>query len=198
MRILRAADYRVMPWKNGMGSTTEIAVSPEREGLDDFSWRVSMAQVASDGPFSSFPGIDRTLLLLAGQGMVLLVEGRPPDIVLHESAPYIFPGDAVTSATLIDGPIVDLNIMARRDLVRTRVQRIKLMTPRAFSLTGIHLLLVEAGELTVQSEHRIETLAVYDGLLFDAREASPTIAPSDATALISIEIISNEHRMHRF
>ncbi|MDP1908248.1 MAG: HutD family protein, partial [Hyphomicrobium sp.] len=43
MRILRAKDYRRMPWKNGGGETTEIAISPEGAALDSFDWRVSMA-----------------------------------------------------------------------------------------------------------------------------------------------------------
>ncbi len=51
MQILRASDHRVMPWKNGGGSTTEIAVFPIDSGLDAFDWRVSMATVAADGPF---------------------------------------------------------------------------------------------------------------------------------------------------
>ena len=69
MQILRAANYKVMPWKNGLGSTTEIAIFPANAKLDDFDWRVSMAQVTSDGPFSSFPGIDRTLLVIDGAGI---------------------------------------------------------------------------------------------------------------------------------
>jgi environmental stress-induced protein Ves len=47
-----------MPWKNGGGETTEIAVFPDGAGLSDFDWRVSMARVDGDGPFSSFPGIE--------------------------------------------------------------------------------------------------------------------------------------------
>src|SRR3954470_15521560 len=90
MRILRAADHKVMPWKNGLGATTEIAISPERDGLGDFAWRVSMAQVANDGPFSSFPGIDRTLLVLAGCGMMLDVDGRPTVTLTRDSPPHAF------------------------------------------------------------------------------------------------------------
>ena len=51
-----------MPWKNGGGETAEIAVSPPGAALDDFDWRLSMARVETDGPFSAFPGIDRTLV----------------------------------------------------------------------------------------------------------------------------------------
>ena len=64
MKILRPADYRSMPWKNGAGTTIEIAVFPEQAGLDDFVWRVSRAQVVADGGFSHFAGIDRSLALL--------------------------------------------------------------------------------------------------------------------------------------
>ena len=62
--ILTASSYRRMPWKNGGGETVEIAVSPEGAALSEFDWRISMATVATDGPFSIFPGIDRTLSIL--------------------------------------------------------------------------------------------------------------------------------------
>ena len=55
MRILRASDHRVMLWKNGGGSTTEIAVFPPGAGIGAFDWRVSMASVVGDGAFSAFP-----------------------------------------------------------------------------------------------------------------------------------------------
>ena len=61
--------------------TTEIAVFPADAGLEDFAWRLSMATVASDGPFSSFAGVDRTLAVLEGEGIVLSVEGRPEESV---------------------------------------------------------------------------------------------------------------------
>ncbi|MGO6905167.1 HutD family protein, partial [Rhizobium ruizarguesonis] len=78
MRILRAGDYKRMPWKNGKGETVEIAVFPPDASINDFDWRVSMATVAEDGPFSIFPGIDRTLAILDGNGMVLDVAGSSP------------------------------------------------------------------------------------------------------------------------
>ncbi|MDG4877429.1 HutD family protein [Mesorhizobium sp. WSM4935] len=123
MRILRAADYRVMPWKNGGGTTTEIAVSPDGAGLDDFDWRVSMARVETGGPFSSFAGIDRTLSVLEGDGVVLDIAGEPPARLTSASAPLAFPGDVPTSAALIGGPITDLNIMTRRGRMAHEVER---------------------------------------------------------------------------
>ncbi|PBC09123.1 HutD family protein [Mesorhizobium sp. WSM3859] len=123
MRILRAARYRVMPWKNGGGTTTEIAVSPDGAGLDDFDWRVSMARVETGGPFSSFTGIDRTLSVLEGEGVVLDIAGRAPVRLTKASAPLAFAGDLPTSAALISGPITDLNVMTRRGRMAHRVER---------------------------------------------------------------------------
>jgi environmental stress-induced protein Ves len=124
MRILRAADCRVMPWKNGGGTTTEIAVSPEGAGLEDFDWRVSMARVEQDGPFSNFPGIDRTLSILEGAGIVLHVADRIPIELTRASEPLTFPADAPTRADLIAGPITDLNVMARRARTSHSVERL--------------------------------------------------------------------------
>jgi environmental stress-induced protein Ves len=126
MKILRAADHRVMPWKNGGGSTTEIAVFPEGSGLDAFDWRVSMASVAADGPFSMFPGIDRTLIVLSGDGIVLNIEGRDPVRLTAVDMPLAFPGDVPTRSVLIGCPIIDLNVMSRRTRFSHRVVRHRL------------------------------------------------------------------------
>ena len=107
MRILRAADYRVMPWKNGGGTTTEIMVSPDGAGLDDFDWRVSMARVEGSGPFSSFAGIDRTLSVLEGEGIALDVAGLAPVHLTRLSSPFSFPADVATSAELLAGAVRD-------------------------------------------------------------------------------------------
>lgn len=123
MRILRAADYRVMPWKNGGGTTTEVAVSPDGAGLDEFDWRVSMARVETGGPFSSFAGIDRTLSVLEGEGIVLDIAGRPPERLTTASVPLAFAGDVPTGAALIGGPITDLNVMTRRGRMAHTVER---------------------------------------------------------------------------
>ncbi len=127
MQLLRHTDYKRMPWKNGGGETTEIAVSPPAAGLDDFDWRISMALVKGDGPFSVFPGIDRTLSILEGNGMRLTVDGARFDLKLA-SAPLPFAADVATDAELVDGAITDLNVMSRRGAYRHQVQR--------FDLTG--------------------------------------------------------------
>lgn len=124
MRILHTADYRVMQWKNGGGTTTEIAVSPDGAGLGDFDWRISMARVEQDGPFSSFPGIDRTLSIIDGEGIILSVSDRIPFGLTKASEPLAFPADAPTRAALIAGPIIDLNVMTRRGRASHYLERL--------------------------------------------------------------------------
>ena len=113
-RVLSPADYRRMPWKNGGGHTHEIAAHPEGAGTAAFEWRVSIAEIAQDGPFSRFPGVDRTLVLLAGNGVRLEGAGTPLDL----RAPYepvTFSGEAELDCVLTDGPVRDFNLMVRRD-----------------------------------------------------------------------------------
>lgn len=142
MLVLRQADYRRMPWKNGGGETTEIAVSPPAAGLDDFDWRISMALVESDGPFSIFPGIDRTLSILEGNGMRLTIGGARVDLT-PASAPLPFAADVATAAVLVDGAITDLNVMSRRGVFRHQVQR--------FDLTGEMTMTCDATVVAVLS-----------------------------------------------
>lgn len=113
MRKLTAADYLNMPWKNGGGTTTQLAIFPSDATLDDFDWRISTACVASDGPFSAFPGIDRSLAVMRGGGLTLTVDGAP--VMLDNGAdPFIFRGEQHIEAMLKDGPVDDFNVMTRR------------------------------------------------------------------------------------
>jgi environmental stress-induced protein Ves len=120
VRLLTPADYRSMPWKNGGGCTTEIAVFPSSAPIDTFLWRVSLADVERDGPFSSFPGIERTIVLLEGAGMRL--HGGPRDAELTTPfEPHAFSGDAAVDCTLVAGPVRDFNAMFRRGHARGSV-----------------------------------------------------------------------------
>jgi uncharacterized protein len=112
MRVIRQSDYRIMPWKNGGGTTTEIHVSPE--AASTFDWRVSIATVNSDGPFSVFAGYDRHIMVLDGMGMTLQVGDRG-SFDLAPLAPFSFAGDVAATGLLTQGPVRDFNLMVRRD-----------------------------------------------------------------------------------
>lgn len=125
MKVLRATDYQRMPWKNGGGETFEIAVSPPGATLDTLEWRISMAVVAQDGPFSMFPGIDRTLSILDGRGVELdFGADGGTRTVSRDTAPFYFPADLPVYARLLAGAVTDLNVMTRRDRYRHSVDRL--------------------------------------------------------------------------
>lgn len=112
MRHLKSEDYVWSRWKNGGGETAEIAVFPPKAGLDDFIWRISMARVVSDGPFSIFLDVDRTLTIVRGDGLRLELGGKTHTLAV--ARPFSFSGDDPAEANLMAGPIVDFNMMTRR------------------------------------------------------------------------------------
>ncbi len=120
MRILRAADRVAVPWKNGGGVTREVAIWPPGATVDDFDWRISIADVRSAGPFSIFENIDRTIMILDGR-LTLALQDRV--IALDSnSAPFAFPGDISCAGAPMDGPVTDLNVMTRRGRCSAHVE----------------------------------------------------------------------------
>jgi environmental stress-induced protein Ves len=114
MHTIRSATYRRMPWKNGGGTTQEIVVEP-REG--PFDYRVSIADVEADGPFSRFDGCDRHIMILSGEGMRLDC-GVHGAIDLAPREPRTFSGDWDVRGVLRRGPVRDFNLILARGRMR--------------------------------------------------------------------------------
>jgi environmental stress-induced protein Ves len=130
--LLGPADFKRTPWKNGLGWTDQIAISPETADLrrGDFNWRVSTARVAQSADFSPFPEHDRVLVVLEGAGVRLshrFDEGEEPEVVdLPPGEPYEFPGDIPTRCDLQDGPIQDFSVFLRKGVVSAVVEPVEL------------------------------------------------------------------------
>ena len=105
-------DLRPQAWKNGGGSTRDVVARPEAATLADFDWRVSIAEVGQDGPFSAFPGIDRVIMLLEGDEMVLAVNGATHRLGRLDT--LAFAGEDDTTCQVPSGGTRDLNLMTRR------------------------------------------------------------------------------------
>jgi hypothetical protein len=131
-RVLRNADYRRMRWKNGGGWTTELAASPAGADNGAFDWRISIAEIESDGAFSPFPGCDRHIALLEGPGMELQFDAAEP-VRLDQRLRFVrFAGEAQTYGRLLGGAVRDFNIIVRRDVVRAEVLHRPLVGPMVF------------------------------------------------------------------
>ena len=188
MRVIRASDYRRMRWKNGLGETAEIAIAPEGSALERFDWRVSMARVEAAGPFSAFPGIDRTLTVLEGPGLRLTVDGHPAAELTPRSAPFSFAGDDEAAAALLDGAVTDLNVMTRRDRLWHRVRRLEPGVQTSLVTSGTTALVVCAqGPVRLAAAGAAAELGPLDTLLID----QPSVRLESAAApghLVLIEI----------
>lgn len=118
MSILRLRECLVTPWKNGMGRTRELAIHPAGASTDDFIWRVSVAEVDKESPFSAFAGIDRYIALLDGDGFTMTLDDGSVHALAVPFSPFAFAGEAHVSIHLHGGPTRDFNLMLRRAHVR--------------------------------------------------------------------------------
>lgn len=189
-QLIQYASLRSAPWKNGGGSTTEIAISPAGASLEDFDWRVSLATIAQDGPFSVFPGIDRSLALVDGDGVLL--DFGDERFVLSPSEPLIeFDGEDAVHATVTGQHTTDFNVMTRRGRCRHRLElRVVKGTETIKRRSGTTLLFLAEGEsLTLSSARERIAMVRYDTLVMEA-EDDWTMEAQQATVLVA-DIIRN-------
>ena len=127
--LIPATEYRRERWKNGLGWTREVLRWGEP---DDWDWRVSIAEVDKGGPFSSFPGVERELVLLSGEGMRLnFADGESVELGPPHGR-HRFAGERALDAELVAGPTQDFNLMWRRDRVQASLLHRPLVGPMLF------------------------------------------------------------------
>ena len=106
MKHLTGKDYRVMPWANGRGSTVEMLRHDNADG--SLRYRLSMAAVVEDGPFSHFARVKRNLTVISGPGFDLTGD---LDLRADPLVPVAFPGDVALGARGVTGACEDFNVM---------------------------------------------------------------------------------------
>lgn len=137
IRLLPLRSYTRNRWKNDGGWTTEIASEPMPDATNGFRWRVSIAEIESDGPFSPFPGVERDLLLLSGKGIELDIGDAATQRIDQRFQRVHFNGEDSVECRLLAGPTRDFNVMAARDQVSAEVH--------ARPLNGNMLIFADAG-----------------------------------------------------
>ncbi|MFZ6648381.1 HutD family protein [Undibacterium sp. TJN25] len=173
MRLWNAGDCVSMPWKNGGGITTEIAVWPEGAGLDSFGWRISSAAVSASGPFSRFAGIDRSLAVLHDGVLSIRADGGEEFNLTAASEPYCFRGEQQVEALVRYGELTDLNVMTRRGVYSHRLLRLSGQALYALRRTASILLLYcpqDGGEMLY--EGAAISIACGDILMLDRDDKS--------------------------
>lgn len=169
---LPASARVAVPWKNGGGITREVARDAQLAGEGTFRWRVSIAEVSKEGPFSRFPGYRRIISVIGGQGMELREAGRG-STVLRPFQPYAFDGDADVHGALPSGPVSDLNVIFQPQAVQASMH----FTEEGGEFRagpGSTMLVLNTGPETLECDadgQRI-VLAAWDAVLATSGEAS--------------------------
>ncbi len=116
--LLKNQNYKSMPWKNGRGFTSEIAIFPLESTLEknNFTWRLSSAEVTENGLFSNFPGCERYLTVIDGSGLKLQFENE--NKLIDQNSFLKFSGEDKVSSELVNGKIKDLNLIIKKDIHR--------------------------------------------------------------------------------
>lgn len=171
-RLPRSAAQRIR-WRNGLGWTHEIIRVPD---ADDWTWRLSIAEIEQSAPFSSFPGIDRVLVLLSGGGLRLDFDDGQVHALPSPYAHHRFEGERALTGTLIDGPTRDFNLMWRREALDAQLDVV--------ALDGTLQLELRAGE--VGAYHLLEGHAALDGLALEPGDTA-LFEAADAATMHAIE-----------
>lgn len=167
--LIPFAGLSPVPWKNGGGSTTEIAIGPQDAGFEDFDWRVSLATIEKDGAFSLFPGVDRTLALVEGHGMLLEIDGEPA--MVTETEPVVaFDGSSTVLAKLSRGGSTDFNAMTRSEVCYHTFGRRRLEGDATFvARADVTVLFLAQGDtLELSNEQERIGLVRYDAVVLEA------------------------------
>ena len=143
-----------MPWKNGLGVQYEITCDGSLP--DDWTWRLSTADITQDVPFSVFPGVNREFCVADGNGVVLTING-----VDHRCEPGSitkFRGDDEVFATLIEGPMRALNLMVRDGAAEKHLQLVSAggsidmsVAEAVIAITGSAKLQLNGGEVVLET-----------------------------------------------
>ena len=178
MEIIRFADLKAEPWRNGGGVTRQIAsrptpASPVQDGAGDggWDWRVSIAELTKAGDFSPFPGMERVLTVIEGELLLLSVDGA--EHLMEKYRPFRFAGGAATLSKLPMGDVRNLNVITRTDSFKGFTSIIELSKKRAHPVFEGQLAVLLQGSATVSPGAADEA----DGGAEGPAEAAPAPEP---------------------
>ena len=157
------------PWKNGGGATRELVCEPANARADDFVWRVSVADVTEDGPFSIFPGVQRVIVSLFGDGFELRFADGTRHSVSKPYVPFGFAGDAAVSAHLLGGACLDFNLMVRTADAKGDVEVVRVLGRHALH-APIAFAMVVRGTVWLTTPDHSEPMTVGEFIYRDITE----------------------------
>lgn len=146
IQLIRYQDCPSTLWKNGGGSTKQLLISPINAEFTEFDYRISIASISSNGPFSSFIGIDRQLVILKGDGVELSINSHERTKQINglgagekisgntdtteykrltpTDSPFCFTGETSITSQLLGSDVIDFNVMTKRGAFKAHTQKL--------------------------------------------------------------------------
>jgi environmental stress-induced protein Ves len=182
--IVRSGDREPTPWKNGQGSTREIARRLLGVRGPRFVWRLSVSDIVRDADLATFKGVERSATLVHGEGLTLDVSGESHE--LERFQPFRFDAEASTRARLSHGPVSMLNVFTVSARMSARVQVVELSAERPLTIAGTTLVVLLSGAAEVYAADGASgTLASLDALV--ARPRVRLISGTGRAAVVRME-----------
>lgn len=189
--VIPANEYQRERWRNGRGWTRQIHRQADDEG---WAWRLSIAEVEQDGPFSTFEGVDRELVLLHGNGMRLAFDGGEDHVLEPPRGRLRFPGERLLEARLTDGPTHDFNLMWRRESIDAELWLRPLVGPMLFfadpgTTWAVHLM---SGQARFDAACGLPPLYMGDTALLRPGDARSRFALDGGGELLAIKLVERD------
>jgi len=184
--LIPAASFKEVQWKNGRGITHDVLVEPAGAGYDESRLRVSIAPITAEGPFSSLPGIERTITLLEPNPLVLLFDDGHV-LTLEPFVPATFDSVLAPMSRLPAGPTRVINVMTARTALAADVQVLTGSETRDLALfPGERALLFAArGSWSLLADGETETVPAGAACLVDGATALRLAGAADGRLLVA-------------
>jgi environmental stress-induced protein Ves len=198
IELIAANNFKRMPWKNGKGETTELIANHDPL-TNELLYRLSIASVSLDGDFSDFSGFQRTLMMIAGNGIALSHQSQETHISAHIPIQTLtrqyqycnFDGGWKTKAKLIDGPITDFNVIFNPQRISAKVSVVKEGESNAIENTTNELLLFahkEPSTCTLLNGKAPKEIEIPTGYLLQISNSDAAKMTVTGEGLICVEI----------
>ena len=186
IQIITPQQWQTQRWQNGGGITHQLCRQDDEQGL---LWRLSIAEVASDGPFSCFDNIDRIILLLTGEGFSLHGVGDNPQLLDAPLMPFSFAGETAIHCTLLKGAVRDFNLMTRRDTVQAQLKVLTIGSAvQTLPLSPQTLIYIASGSINAVLGAKHLTLQAQHTLSLSNETGSLQLSSNDSAQVIYISL----------
>jgi environmental stress-induced protein Ves len=134
-----------------------------------------------------FPGVDRVIMLLDGDGVLLQSASGINHRLATPNAPFAFSGDVALDCTLLGGTSTDFNVMTRRGALRAEVQVLRAATDIPVAPRGV--LLALRGDWHLHAAGAAQDCAAGQGLWWDGEPHGWHLQPQgDDAALLWVHL----------